>query len=123
MSKVYGYCRTALAGNIEEQVELVSNYCKANGLDLSVCFCDDGVSGHEMHKEELEKLLDVIEKGDVIVTKDFSRFMRNPIVQQGFVDGLNSRGIEVMYVDEKEEDDKTFDTWFEDRLAELVRGE
>lgn len=123
MSKVYGYCRTALAGNIEEQVELVSNYCKVNGLDLAVCFCDDGVSGHEMHKEELEKLLDVIEKGDVIITKDYSRFMRNPIVQQGFVDGLNSRGIEVMYVDEKEEDDKIFDTWFEDRLAELVRGE
>ena len=36
MGKVYGYCRTARAGNMEEQIELVSNYCKAKGLDLAI---------------------------------------------------------------------------------------
>ena len=126
MSKVYGYCRTARAdGNsIGEQIELVSNYCKAKGLDLAVCFCDDGVSAHEVHKEKLDELLDIIEKGDIIVTKNFSRFMRNPIVQQIFVDDLNSRGIEVIYTDEKEEDDRLgIEAWIEERWARKTRDE
>lgn len=126
MSKVYGYCRTARAeGNsIGEQIELVSNYCKAKGLDLAVCFCDDGVSAHEAHKEKLDELLDIIEKGDIIVTKNFSRFMRNPIVQQIFVDDLKSGGIEVIYTDEKEEDDKLgIEAWIEERWARKTRDE
>ena len=126
MSKVYGYCRTARAeGNsIGEQIELVSNYCRANGLDLTVCFCDDGVSAHDVHKEKLDELLDVVEKGDTIITIDFSRFMRNPIVQQTFVDDLNSRGIEVIYIDEKEEDDRLgIEAWIEERWARKTRDE
>lgn len=124
MSKVYGYCRTARAGNMEEQIELVSNYCKANGLDLEVCFCDDGVSAHNAHKEEMEKLLDVLEKGDVIVTKDISRFARNQIIQQIFVDDMKGRGIEVRYVDKKEEDEKIgIEAWIEERWARQTRGE
>lgn len=118
MSKVYGYCRTARAGNMEEQIELVSNYCKTKGLDLAVCFCDDGVSAHNVRKEELDKLLDIIERGDTIVTKNFSRFARNPIIQQVFMDDLNSRGVEVIYVDKKEEDDKIgIEAWVEQRWA------
>ena len=39
-----------------------------------------------INTEKLDELLDVVEKGDIIVTKNFSRFMRNPIVQQGFVE-------------------------------------
>lgn len=124
MSKVYGYCRTARQGNMEEQIELISNYCKANGLDLEVCFCDDGISAHEVHKEELDKLLDVIEKGDRIITRDFSRFMRNPIMQQIFVDDLKSKGIEVIYTDEKEEDDRLgIEAWIEERWARKTRDE
>lgn len=116
MSKVYGYCRTARAGNIEEQIELVSNYCKAKGLDLTICFCDDGVSAHKTRKKELDKLLDIIEEGDTIITKNFSRFSRNPIMQQIFVDGLNRRGVAVIYVDEKEEDDKIgIEAWAKQR--------
>ena len=124
MSKVYGYCRTARAGNIEEQIELVSNYCKAKGLDLAVCFCDDGVSAHEVHKEKLDELLDVVEKGDTIITRDFSRFMRNPIAQQTFVDDLKNRGIEVVYTNEKEEDDRLgIEAWIEERWARKTRDE
>ena len=126
MNKVYGYCRTARAeGNdIGKQIELVSNYCKANGLDLEVCFCDDGISAHDVHKEKLDELLDVVEKGDTIITRDFSRFMRNPIAQQTFVDDLNSRGIEVIYTDEKEEDDRLgIEAWIEERWARKTRDE
>lgn len=38
MNKVYGYCRTARAeGNdINEQIKLISNYCKTKELDLCI---------------------------------------------------------------------------------------
>ncbi len=119
MCKVYGYCRTARAGNIEEQIELVSNYCKAKGLDLAVCFCDDGVSAHKVDRDEMSKLFDVIESGDIIVTKNFSRFTRNPIAQQILIDDLASRDIQVLYVDEQdaEDDESSIRAWFEQRWA------
>lgn len=124
MGKVYGYCRTARAGNINEQMELVSNYCKENGLELAVCYCDDGVSAHSAYKDGLDKLLEVIEKGDTIVTKDYSRFMRNPIKQQVFVNDLNSKGIEIIYVDAKEEDNMTdIKSWIEERWGKKTRDE
>lgn len=124
MSKVYGYCRTARQGNMEEQIKLISSYCKDKGLDLEVYFCDDGMSAHEVHKEELDKLLNVIEKGDIIITRDFSRFTRNPIMQQIFVDDLKSRGIEVVYTDEKEEEARLgIETWVKERWVRKTRDE
>lgn len=122
MSKVYGYCRTARVGNMEEQIELVSNYCKDKGLELVTCFCDDGVSAHRVDRDEMGKLLDIIERGDIIVTKDPSRFARNPIVQQIFVDDMNNRGIEIICTGE---DDcaPSIKDWFEQRWARQVRDE
>jgi len=118
MSKVYGYCRTARAGNIEEQIELVSNYCKAKGLDLTICFCDDGVSAHNLSREELDKLFNVLENGDVVVTKDPSRFARDTQKQQLLINKLYGMGIEIVYVNAKEEDDKIgIEAWVEQRWA------
>ena len=120
MNKVYGYCRTARAegSNMEEQIELVSNYCKAKGLDLTVCFCDDGVSAHKVDRVEMNKLLDVLEKGDTIVARDFSRFTRNPIALQIFMDDMNSRGVEIICIEENEDDSApAIRAWFEQRWA------
>ena len=118
MNKVYGYCRTARSGNMEEQIELVSNYCKGRGLDLSVCFCDDGVSAHKVDRVEMGKLLDMLENGDTIVVKDFSRFTRNPIALQIFMDDMNSRGVEIRCIEENEDDSApAIRAWFEQRWA------
>jgi DNA invertase Pin-like site-specific DNA recombinase len=118
MSKVYGYCRTARAGNIEEQRELVSNYCKAKGLDIAICFCDDGVSANKVDRVEMGKLLDVLEKGDTIITRDYSRFTRNPIALQIFMDDMKNRGVEIMCIEENEDDSApAIRAWFEQRWA------
>ena len=118
MNKIYGYCRTARAGNMEEQIELVSNYCKAKGLDLVTCFCDDGVSAHNVNRIEMNKLFDVIRRGDTIVARDYSRFTRNPIALQIFMDDMNSRGVKIMCIEENEDDSApSIRTWFERRWA------
>ena len=124
MSKVYGYCRTAREGNMEEQIDLVSNYCMENGLDLAVCFCDDGVSANKVDRVEMSKLLDVLDERDIIVVKDYSRFTRNPIALQMFMDDMNIRGVEIMCVEENEDDSApAIRAWFEQRWARKTRDE
>ena len=119
MSKVYGYCRTARQGNIEEQVELVTDYCKEKGLNLTMCFCDDGVSAHNMSREGLDKLFDVLKDGDIIVTKDMSRLARNPKNGLILADKILSMGVEIIYVDKLEEEDdnpSAIEDWIRSKL-------
>ena len=42
MSKVYGYCRVAFADEEEmaQQVRLIGDYCRDNGLTVDEYFCD-----------------------------------------------------------------------------------
>lgn len=116
MSKIYGYCRTARVGNIEEQIELISKYCKNEGLKLEMCFCDDGMSAHRMDRPEMSKLFNVIERGDTIVTRDFARFTRNPIALQVLIDNLNSSGVKIVCIETDEDDSVPLITaWFEER--------
>ena len=107
MSKVYGYCRTALVegNNMEVQCAVVENYCKARGIKLERCFCDAGISAHNMHREGLDELLDVLEEGDVVVIKDISRLARDPKKCIMLAEKICSMGVEIVYVDKPEEDD------------------
>ena len=47
---------------MEEQIELVSKYCKDKGLNLVTCYCDNGVGAHNMDREEMNKRFDVIRR-------------------------------------------------------------
>ena len=79
MSKVYGYCRLAYADEEEmmKQVESVDRYCKQHGLVVDRHFCDNGVSGRVLNRDELNQMFDVLQRGDVIVTKNIARLTRS----------------------------------------------
>ena len=119
MSKVYGYCRTARQGNIEEQIELVTNYCTEKGLNLAMCFCDDGVSAHNMNREGLDELFNVLQDGDIVVIKDISRLARNPKKGMILVDKICSMGVDIVYVNKLDEDNDTsaIETWIKSKLS------
>ena len=83
-----------------------------------MCFCDDGVSVHKVDRIGMNKPLDVIRRGDTIVTRDYSRFTRNPIALQIFIDNMNSRGVEIMCIEENEDDSTpAIRAWLEQRWA------
>ena len=107
MSKVYGYCRTALAeGNdMEVQCAIVENYCKDRGMKLEKCFCDDGVSGHNMNREGLDGLFDVLKEGDMVVIKDMSRLSIDPQKGMTLADRICGMGAEIIYAEGSDEDD------------------
>ena len=79
MSKVYGYCRVALANDEEmaEQLKMVADYCKDNGLELCQRFYDNGVSGLSLDRKGLNGLLEVLQSGDVVIVKDIARLSRS----------------------------------------------
>ena len=119
MSKVYGYCRTALVegNNMEVQCAVVENYCKARGIKLERCFCDAGVSAHNMDREGLDELFDVLEVGDVVVIKDISRIARDMMKLEIIMDKMHRAGAEIAYVNEPESDTSPIKDWLRSRLS------
>lgn len=119
MSKVYGYCRTARAegNNMEEQCELIKNYCKTKGMHIEEFFCDEGMSAHNLNRQALSKLFDVLGEGDVVVTKDISRFARDPQKREMLVDKVRSMGVEIVYANEEARAAiLSINTWLKERL-------
>jgi DNA invertase Pin-like site-specific DNA recombinase len=95
MSKVYGYCRVALANEEEmaEQVRLVGDYCKDNGLTVDEYFCDNGISGLNSHRDAFNKMLYVLQDGDVVVVKDVARLSRDMKQCMSFVELMDQLGV------------------------------
>lgn len=119
MSKVYGYCRTALVegNNMEVQCAVVEDYCKARGMKLERCFCDPGVSAHNMQREGLDELLYTLEYGDIVVTKDVSRLARNPKKLIMISNKIRSVGVEIICADEVKDDDTSkIESWIRSQL-------
>jgi DNA invertase Pin-like site-specific DNA recombinase len=79
MSKVYGYCRVAFADEeaMAEQVKLVGDYCRDNGLTVDKYFCDNGASGLILDRKGLNELLKVLQDGDTVVVRDIARLSRS----------------------------------------------
>ena len=119
MSKVYGYCRTALVegNNMEVQCAVVEDYCKSRGMKLERCFCDPGVSAHNMNRDGLDALLYILEYGDVVVTKDVSRLARNPKKLIMISDKIRSMGVEIICADEVEDNGASeIESWIRSQL-------
>ena len=76
---VYGYCRLALADNQEmtRQCKMIADYCETNHLEVDEYFCDNGASGSNLDRDELQKMFNKLNKGDVIIVKDVTRLTRS----------------------------------------------
>jgi DNA invertase Pin-like site-specific DNA recombinase len=79
MCKVYGYGRLALANNEEmsQQLDTIDNYCKVHGLKIYKCFFDNGVSGLELNRKELNSLIDILRGDDIVVIDNIARLSRS----------------------------------------------
>lgn len=118
MSKVYGYCRTARAeeGGIEKQLDEINAYCKQRGSEVDTFFCDEGISAHNMNRSSFNKMIGTLQKGDVVVVRDISRFARDMIKHQEIVNRINNIGAEVMYVHQAEYDELSIKNWLKSRM-------
>lgn len=94
MSKVYGYCRLALADKeaMTEQVALIDVYCQRHSLKLERCFCDNGASGLSLDRKGLNELLEVLQCGDIVVVKDIARLSRNASQCMALIEQIENTG-------------------------------
>ena len=101
MSKVYGYCRVAFANEEEmvQQLKMVDDYCKDNGLKLDYVFYDNGVSGLSLDRKSLNGLLEVLQSGDVIVVKDIARLSRSHSQCLALMERLEGMDITIRIID------------------------
>lgn len=79
MSKVYGYGRLALANEDDKdgQLRIIDAYCENYGLKIDQYFFDNGVSGLELNRKELNAMIDILRGGDIVVIDDIARLSRN----------------------------------------------
>lgn len=96
MSKVYGYGRLAFASEeeMEKRIELVDNYCKTHSLSVDKHFFDNGVSGLELNRKDLNALIDVLRGGDIVVAYNMaslSRSMFDRITLTNLIDSIGAK--------------------------------
>ena len=72
---------SAESESISSQRMLLTQYAKANGINVSAEFIDDGISGSQWNREGLQQLLQAVEDGWVstVIVKDLSRLSRDYI--------------------------------------------
>lgn len=78
MGKVYGYCRVALRSDeeIAQQCKMIDDCCQENGMKVDKFFCDNGVSGLKFDRKALQRMLKILQDGDIVIVKDIARLSR-----------------------------------------------
>lgn len=94
--------------SITSQRLLVDDFCAKNGYIKVAEFVDDGVSGANFDRPDFRRMLDFIEnsgiKVDVVVAKDLSRFGRDMMMTDYYLEiFFPERGIEFITVSEENE--------------------
>lgn len=100
MSKVYGYGRLALASEEEkmQKLKVIHNYCQANSLKVDKYFFDNGVSGLELNRKDLNALIDVLRGGDIVVTDSVASLSRSMFDCRTVLNLINNIGAELIII-------------------------
>ena len=98
------YCRTANGGVgvIEQQLEKLRWYGKENGFNITAEYCDCNVSGLDIDKPELQKLMNDISAGEVdcLIVCDLSRLARNFLHTNELIGVFDKYGVELISVND-----------------------
>ncbi|EES48852.1 recombinase family protein [Clostridium botulinum] len=104
MSKIYGYCRiSTIKQNIERQHRNILN-AYPNATIVDEVFTGTKIYG----RKEFNKLLGIVNEGDIIVFDSVSRMSRN--ADEGFVvyEDLFNKGIELVFLKEQHINTNTY---------------
>lgn len=103
MSKVYGYGRLALANEEERmrQFDIIDDYCKIHDLKIDKHFFDNGVSGLELNRKELNALIDILRGDDIIVIDNIARLSRNMFECMTVIELIEKIGAKLIIINNK----------------------
>jgi DNA invertase Pin-like site-specific DNA recombinase len=94
MSKVYGYARVS---TVQQDLEIQKTAIEMAGVTPENIFTDK-LSGKNMERENLQKLLSIVEKGDTIIVHKLDRLGRSVSQVMSLVDELQTKGIYLVVI-------------------------
>ena len=83
-----------------QQCKIIEYYCKDNSLKIDEYFCDNGVSGLKLDRSELNRMLCVLQSGDIVIIKDIARLSRNAQQCMMLVDMIYKAGATLVAADQ-----------------------
>ena len=101
MSKVYAYGRLALASEEDKvrKLKVIDNYCNAHNLIVDGYFFDNGVSGLELNRKDLNALIDVLRGDDIVVVDAIASLSRNMFERLTVLSLLESIGAKLIIIE------------------------
>lgn len=112
--KAVAYCRVSTdnqkdEGTVGLQVDAITEYCKANSIELIDTFSDEGVSGGLEDRPALADLFDFIETTDevkAVIIYKLDRLARDLIIQENLIKDFEKKGLKLISTKEQDLDSK-----------------
>ena len=107
--------------SIETQRTILQQYAKEQGLHVVGEYVDDGWSGTNFERPDFQRMMDDVEAGKVncIVTKDLSRFGREHVMMDYYLEFLfPEKRVRYIAVAENEDTEKGLDA----RIGDVMVG-
>lgn len=100
-----GYCRVSTdiqvqeGHSIEAQKNTIMDYCIKNKLQFNKFYVDEGKSGKDMQRPKLQKMLDRLVPGTVVISTAISRISRSVKDLQTIIDIIKNKASTLILLD------------------------
>lgn len=133
MAKTIGYIRVSTEGQVNEGVSLdmqeakIRAYCLLNDLELSEVICDAGISGKNLARPGIKRVLDMVRAGEVgaVVIYKLDRLGRSTSDLLEVAKLMDKKGVAIHSLTEKLDTTSAVGRFFftlTSGLAEMERG-
>ncbi len=86
--------------SLDSQLEKLRSYCKARGWEIAGEYVDDGYSGRDIRRPAYQKMMDEIDKWDVLLVMKMDRIHRNSKNFMLMMEELRKKGKEFVSMTE-----------------------
>lgn len=118
VKRLFGYVRVShdeqkkFGYSVQAQIERIIKYAEDTGAQLVEIFVDEGFTATNMKRPELLRMLDNLDKCDVIVFTRLDRFSRNVLQANKMVEMLENFNVGIKSIEEDDIDTSTADGKF-----------
>jgi len=105
IKKAVGYVRVSTdmqvkdGHSLEAQKQNILDYCRYQKLDFERFYVDEGLSGKDMNRDNLQKMLDELVPNTVVIVTSISRISRSVKDTQIIVDTIKRKGSSLTILD------------------------
>lgn len=118
VKRIVGYVRVShdeqwkFGFSIQAQIDRIKEYAKQNGYQLVEIYIDEGYTATKMNRPALLRMLDDLDKFDIVVFTRLDRFSRNVLQANKMVQLMEEYDVGIKSIDETDIDTSTADGKF-----------